>query len=823
MTKHDALSFEIDGMTCAGCVGRAEKAIASVGGVEKAEVNLATHGGRVTLDSKAGPGTAKAIAGALQAAGYPAVPTRHRFDVEGMSCASCVNRVEEALLEVPGVISANVNLAENTATATALISDPTVLIEAIRGSGYEAKVLVQGERPTDRNAEEAAKLQGRVLFAAALTLPVFVLEMGGHVYPAIHDLIHRTIGMQASWLIQFVLATIVLAFPGRQFFEKGIPALLRWAPDMNSLVVLGTSAAWLYSATALFAPGLMPEGTRAVYFEAAAVIVTLILVGRWLEARAKGQTGAAIKRLLGLRPSTARVIREGQEIDVPVDEVQRGDILMVRPGERIAVDGVVREGSSWVDESMITGEPVPVAKAKGAALVAGTVNGNGALKMRATAVGAETMLSRIISMVEEAQGARLPVQDLVNKITSVFVPIVMAVAMLTILTWLVFGPDPRLQYALVAGVAVLIIACPCAMGLATPTSIMVGTGRAAELGVLFRQGDALQALQGVEVVAFDKTGTLTEGKPELTDLEALNDWAADDLLAATASVEALSEHPLGRAIVAAAKGKGLAIPPAECFAAIPGYGLSATVGGKAVLVGALRLMTKEGIETAEFASAADRLSQKGRTPILVAIDGEPAGILAVADKVKPTAAATIRALHDRGLRVAMITGDTVKTAAAIAAELGIDDVQAEVLPEGKVAAIRALQEKGRVAFVGDGINDAPALASADVGVAIGTGTDVAVESAHVVLMSGDPSGVVNAIEVSRKTMGNIRQNLGWAFGYNILLVPLAAGALFPIWGLMLSPAIAAGAMALSSVLVVSNALRLRWVPSVVERGGREAA
>jgi heavy metal translocating P-type ATPase len=823
MTKHDALSFEIDGMTCAGCVGRAEKAIAAVGGVEKAEVNLATHAGRVTLDAKAGPGTAKAIAGALQAAGYPAVPTRHRFEVEGMSCASCVNRVEEALLEVPGVISASVNLTDNTATATALISDPAILIEAIRGSGYEAKVLQQGVRPSDRNAVEAEALKWRVLLAAVLTLPVFVLEMGGHMFPAIHDLIHRTFGMQASWTIQFALTTIVLAFPGRQFFAKGIPALLRWAPDMNSLVVLGTSAAWLYSSVALFAPGLMPEGTQAVYFEAAAVIVTLILVGRWLEARAKGQTGAAIKRLLGLRPSTARVVRDGAEVDIPVDEVQRGDILVVRPGERIAVDGVVREGDSWVDESMITGEPVPVAKAKGAALVAGTVNGNGALKMRATAVGAETMLSRIIAMVEEAQGARLPVQDLVNKITGIFVPVVMAVATLTILAWLVFGPDPRLQFALVAGVAVLIIACPCAMGLATPTSIMVGTGRAAELGVLFRQGDALQALQGVEVVAFDKTGTLTEGKPELTDLEPLGGWQADDLLAITSAVEALSEHPLGRAIVTAAKEKGLTIPRAEGFAAIPGYGLSAKVDGKAVLVGALRLMTKEGVETADFAAAADRLSQKGRTPILVAVDGKPAGILAVADRVKPTAAATIRALHDRGLRVAMITGDTAKTAAAIAAELGIDDVQAEVLPEGKVAAIHALQEKGRVAFVGDGINDAPALASADVGVAIGTGTDVAVESAHVVLMSGDPSGVVNAIEMSRKTMGNIRQNLGWAFGYNILLVPLAAGALYPMWGLLLSPGIAAGAMALSSVLVISNALRLRWVPSVVDRGAKGAA
>jgi Cu+-exporting ATPase len=583
---------------------------------------------------------------------------------------------------------------------------------------------------------------------------------------------------------------------------------------MNSLVVLGTTAAWGFSTVAVFAPGLLPPGTRAVYFEAAAVIVTLILLGRWLEARAKGQTGAAIRRLIGLRPATARVERGGDVVEVAIAEVRRGDIVQVRPGERIAVDGVVRDGTSWVDESMLTGEPLAVEKAKGATVVGGTVNGNGALRMRATAVGSDTMLARIVAMVQEAQGARLPVQDMVNRITAWFVPAVMGIALATVAGWLVFGPAPALPFALVAGVAVLIVACPCAMGLATPTSIMVGTGRAAELGVLFRQGDALQALQGVRVVAFDKTGTLTLGKPDVTDILPLGGLGVDDLLALVAAVEALSEHPLAGAIVRAAKAKGIPIAPARDFTAIPGHGLRATVGGKLVLVGTGRLMQREGVAADTMQAMADDLAAKGRTPVLVAVDGQAAGVLALADQVKPSAASTVRALHAQGLRVAMITGDAQATAAAIAADLGIDTVQAEVLPEGKVAAIRDLQRLGAVAYVGDGINDAPALAAADVGVAIGTGTDVAVESAHVVLMSGDPIGIVTAIEISRRTMRNIHQNLGWAFGYNVLLIPVAAGALYPVWGTLLSPALAAGAMALSSVLVVGNALRLRRVKRV---------
>ena len=818
MGKHETLNFEIDGLNCAACVGRAEKAIGAVAGVKKGEVNLASNSGRIVLADGQGADAARAVSGALQAAGYPAVPQRLRLQIEGMTCASCLAKVETALTNVPGVLNANVNLTDGTATVQALFSDVSPLIDAAVAVGYDAKPLASGERPADRHAEDTKALKSRVALATALTLPVFLMEMGGHLYPPIHHWINQTIGMQTSWLIQFVLTTLVLIFPGRQFYAKGLPALWRWSPDMNSLVVLGATAAWGYSVVATFAPGLLPEGTRAVYFEAAAVIVTLILVGRWLEARAKGQTGVAIKRLIALRPDTARVERDGEIIDVPIEEVTRGTFVHIRPGERIAVDGIVREGTSWVDESMITGEPVPVEKAKGATLVGGTVNGNGALRMRATAVGSDTMLARIIAMVEEAQGTRLPVQDLVNKITAWFVPAVMAVATVTVLVWLIFGPDPALSFALVAGVAVLIIACPCAMGLATPTSIMVGTGRAAELGVLFRQGDALQGLQGVQVVGFDKTGTLTEGKPELTDLTPAMGWDDDRLLAKVAAVEALSEHPLASAVVRAAKEKGVTLPAVEGFTAIPGYGLSGTVDGTKVLVGAQRLMDREGVDFSALSAPLGTLAEKGRTPILVAVDGSAAGVLAVSDRVKPTAKLTIDALHAQGIKVAMITGDTKATAKVIAAELGIDMVQAEVLPEGKVAAIRELQKSGRVAFVGDGINDAPALAAADVGVAIGTGTDVAVESAHVVLMSGDPSAVVNAIEISRRTMANIRQNLGWAFGYNILLVPVAAGALYPIWGIMLSPALAAGAMALSSVLVLTNALRLRWIAPVVDKG-----
>jgi Cu+-exporting ATPase len=538
--------------------------------------------------------------------------------------------------------------------------------------------------------------------------------------------------------------------------------------------------------------------------------VTLILLGRLLEAKARGRTSAAISKLVGLQPKVARVKRAGRSLEVPLDQVLAGDIVEVRPGERLAVDGVVIAGSSFVDQSMITGEPIPVAKGEGAEVVGGTINKTGSFTYRATKVGADTLLAQIIRMVEQAQGAKLPIQALVDRITAWFVPAVMAVAAFTFLVWFLFGPEPAFTFGLVNAVAVLIIACPCAMGLATPTSIMVGTGRAAELGVLFAKGEALQSLRGTSVVALDKTGTLTAGRPELTDFETAEGFTADEALALAATVESRSEHPIATAITAAAEAKGLGLPPLEGFEAVPGFGARGRAGGVEVAVGADRYMERLGLDVAPFRDVAERLGRQGRTPLYAAIGGRLAAIIAVADPVKPSTPAAIAALHAMGLKVAMITGDNRRTAEAIASGLGIDEVVAEVLPEGKVEAIRRLKSGGRkVAFVGDGINDAPALAEADVGIAIGTGTDIAIESADVVLISGDLAGVPTAIGLSQATIRNIRENLFWAFAYNALLIPVAAGALYPVNGTLLSPMIAAGAMALSSIFVVGNALRLR--------------
>lgn len=643
-----------------------------------------------------------------------------------------------------------------------------------------------------------------------LALPVFVLEMGSHMIPGMHEWVASTIGIQQSWYLQFVLTLLVLAIPGWRFYEKGFPALFRLGPDMNSLVAVGTAAAFGYSMVATFAPSLLPAGTVNVYYEAAAVIVALILLGRFLEARAKGRTSEAIKRLIGLQAKEAHVLRDGRIVDIPINDVAQGDIVEVRPGERVPVDGEVTEGRSFVDESMITGEPIPVEKAEGSTVVGGTVNQKGALTLRATAVGGQTMLAQIIRMVEQAQGSKLPIQAVVDKVTLWFVPAVMLAAVLTFLVWLVFGPSPALSFALVNAVAVLIIACPCAMGLATPTSIMVGTGRGAEMGVLFRKGEALQLLKDAKVVAVDKTGTLTEGRPVLTDLEIADGFDRNQVLAKVAAVESRSEHPIARAIVESAVEGGIALPTMTDFDSVTGMGVRATVDGARVEVGADRFMRELGLDVGSFARTAERLGNEGKSPLYAAIDGRLAAIIAVADPIKSSTPAAIAALHQLGLKVAMITGDNARTAQAIAKQLGIDEVVAEVLPEGKVEAVRRLKAShGQIAYVGDGINDAPALAEADVGLAIGTGTDVAVESADVVLMSGNLQGVPNAIALSKATIGNIRQNLFWAFGYNTALIPVAAGVLYPAYGVLLSPIFAAGAMALSSVFVLGNALRLR--------------
>ncbi|MDP5219329.1 heavy metal translocating P-type ATPase [Ruegeria sp. 2205SS24-7] len=723
----------------------------------------------------------------------------------GLSCASCVGRAQGALIDAPGVIEASVNLATSKAVIRfdQRLTDADRLAQVVSDAGYPARA----EKDTAPAEDVDTALLRTTLIAAALALPVFILEMGGHVIPAFHHWVQQSIGTQTSNLIQFALTSLLLLGPGRIFYAKGIPSLVRGAPDMNALVALGTAAAYGYSVVATFAPDLLPQGTAHVYFEAACVITVLILFGRVLEARAKGRASSAIKSLLRLQPKFARVERDGITVDIPISELRKGDILMIRPGERIPVDAIVLDGHSRVDESMISGEPVPVAKSDGAEIMGGTVNGTGALRAQATRVGEDTVLAQIIRMVEEAQAAKLPIQGLVDRITMWFVPAVLLIAALAIAGWLLWGPAPALPLALVAGVSVLIIACPCAMGLATPTSIMVGTGRAAELGVLFRKGDALQRLQEAQVVAFDKTGTLTEGRPELTDLSVVEGIDRDHVLQLAAAAEARSEHPIASAITRAWTGP---LPEVVQFETITGLGLSTRIDGVDVLIGADRLFDRDAIDLGGLRATGQAWAVQGKTPVYMALDGRAAAVLAVADPIKPEAARTIAMLHDMGLQTALISGDNRATAQAVANQLGIDHVSAEVLPDGKVRALEVLRDAhGAVAFVGDGINDAPVLASADVGIAIGTGTDVAIEAADVVLMNGDPNGAVTALDLSRRTMRNIRQNLVWAFGYNILLIPVAAGVLHVFGGPLLSPGLAAGAMAFSSVFVVTNALRLR--------------
>lgn len=812
-TTLEPIDISVLGMTCASCVGRVEKAIKAVPGVANASVNLVAERAHVELEDA---GQTAAVIEAIRKVGYEPLERSIELKVAGMTCASCVGRVERALRAAPGVISAQVNLATERAQVQVLEgTELGALTTAVAKAGYEAEPVAEAtpelaDREREAREAEIRGLKRNVIAAAAATAPLFLVEMGRHFVPGVHHWLSGAIGEQPWRLASFALAAFVLLGPGLRFYRKGVPNLLRRAPDMNSLVVLGASAAFLYSVVATFAPGLLPAGADHVYYEAAAVIVTLILVGRLFEAQAKGRTSEAIKRLLTLQAKTARVERDGVALELPIGEVRVGDIVLVRPGERVPVDGEILDGASFVDESMISGEPIPVEKTAGAEVIGGTVNKTGAFRFRATKVGAATMLSQIVRMVEAAQGAKLPIQALVDQVTSWFVPAVIAVAALTFGVWLIFGASPALSFALVNAVAVLIIACPCAMGLATPTSIMVGTGKAAELGILFRRGEALQSLRDVQVVAFDKTGTLTLGRPALTDLQVTRGRDEAEVLRLVAAVEASSEHPVAQAIVDAAKSHELSIPTAEAFESTPGFGVAAKVKGRTVQVGADRYMARLGISVAAFSGDAERLAREAKTPLYAAIDGELAAIIAVADPIKATTAAALQALHAQGLKVVMITGDNARTARAVAEQLGLDEVVAEVLPDGKVAAVRDLQARfGRLAFVGDGVNDAPALAAADVGIAMGAGTDIAIESADVVLMRSDLRGVATALALSRAVLRNIRQNLVWAFGYNVVLIPVAAGVLFPAFGLLLSPMVAAGAMALSSVSVLTNALRLR--------------
>ncbi|MFP4129746.1 MAG: heavy metal translocating P-type ATPase [Halorhodospira sp.] len=736
---------------------------------------------------------------------------RAEFSIDGMSCASCVARVERLATRLGGVSEASVSLATERATVAydpAQVS-PEAIAEAIGKGGFRATPRKSDEEQAAGRDRELEGLWRDLLLAAALTVPLVAIAMGPMLWPGLAGALEALLPERGWQAVEWLLATPVLAWAGRRFFAHGAPALWRLTPEMNTLVMLGASAAWLYSTAVLAAPGLFPEQARGVYFEAVGVIVTLVLVGRYLELKSRGRASEAIQRLMALQVPTARVERDGAEVEVPVAEVQPGERVVVRPGERLPVDGEVVEGSSYVDESMVTGEPVPAARGVGDEVVGGTVNRSGAFIFRATRVGGDTVLGQIVRMVEGAQASKPPIQSIVDRIAGLVVWGAIAIALTAVALWTALGAG--IDHALVVGASVLLIACPCAMGLATPMAIMVGTGRGAEQGILFRHGAAFQASAGIDTVVLDKTGTLTEGQPALTDLEPWGGWQADALLARAAAVEARSEHPLGEAVAAAARERGLGLAQAEGFEAVPGYGVHARVDGAAVAVGARRYMDRLGVAIDPYLDErAEALAQRGRTPMYVAVAGEAAGLIAVADPVKGGAVEAIAGLHRLGLRTVMLTGDGRATAEAVARELAIQEVRAEVLPADKEQAISDLQDEGRrVAFVGDGINDAPALARADVGVAVGTGTDVAIEAGDVVIMAGDPRSVARGLGLARQTFRTIRQNLFWAFVYNVTLMPVAAGALYPFFGLLLSPIMAAGAMSLSSLLVVTNSLRLR--------------
>jgi len=739
---------------------------------------------------------------------------RLTLPVRGMHCAACVGKVERALTSVPGVDEATVNLATEKAT---VIFDPTRtdvtrLQDAVARAGYELvepREAAGQTRDREQSAREETQRRARSKFVvgAILSVPIVIGSM-------VEGFLWAPAWLRNPWLL-WALATPVQFWVGFEFHAGFLRDLRHRTASMSTLVSIGTNAAYFFSlAVTLWPHVFMPAGGMT-YYETGAVVITLVVLGRWLEARARGRTSEAIRRLVSLAPRTARVVREGRELDVPTTEVGVGDLVRIRPGERIPVDGVVLEGASTIDESMLTGESLPVEKTAESRVVAGSVNQTGALLFRATHVGSETTLARIVRLVEDAQASRAPIQRLADRVAAVFVPIVLVVAGATCLAWLAFGPEPRLPMALTTAVAVLVIACPCAMGLATPTAIMVGTGKGAEHGVLIKSATALEVLHRVDTIVFDKTGTLTVGRPEVTDIVTVPGVGEDDALAVAAGAEQASEHPLGEAIVRLAKERGLALPPVGEFTAVPGQGIDAMAPDGRILLGNETMMNERGIDVSRLADRAIALQAQGKTVVVLAFAGRLLALIAVADVLKPDAAATIRRLREMGLAVAMLSGDNRRTAEAIAREAGIERVLAEVLPADKAGEIKRLQEGGhRVAMVGDGINDAPALTQADVGIVMGSGTDVAIEAADVTLMRSDVAGVVVALELSRRTIQIVKQNLGWAFGYNILLIPVAAGVLYPLAGVLLSPILAGAAMAFSSVSVVTNSLRLkRWRPA----------
>ena len=828
------LSLPIEGMTCASCVAHVEGALKDVPGVSSVNVNLTTE--KANLELGNGDVSPQELVKAVDEAGYAIPVEQFDLNIGGMTCASCVGHVGEALKALPGVVSANVNLA--TEKASVEYTRGLVTLEAIREAvedvGYSVEGLSEGgeaEGTEKSELERLAKvreigyLRNRFVFAAAISALLFLGSF--KALPWVSDLMDRTYYPYILW----ALATPVQFWAGWMFYASGLKALRHRAPNMHTLIALGTSAAYLYSVGIVITDTFWPDALSVrgfeteVYFETASMIIALILLGRFFEARAKGRTSEAIRRLMGLRPNTARAVRDGAEVDVPIDTVQPGDIIVVRPGERIPVDGEVIQGYSAVDESMLTGESMPVDKSEGAEVFGATINKTGSFQFRATKVGKDTLLSQIIKLVEEAQGSKAPIQRLADVIAAYFVPAVLGIAAASFLLWLAIGPSPSLTYAILVMVAVLIIACPCALGLATPTAIMVGTGKGAETGVLIRNAEALEIAHKTSVVVMDKTGTLTVGRPRVTDLIAVS-GDETELLKLAASAERGSEHPVGEAIVQAAQERGIALAGAEAFEAIPGHGIQAQVNGSTILLGNRALMESRRLSLDGLEAKVAALAGQGKTPMLVAADGALVGAIAVTDTPKPEALEVVRRLKGIGIEVVMLSGDYNQVAQAVGKSLEIDRVIADVLPQHKADVVKQLRQEGKVvAMVGDGINDAPALTQADIGIAMGTGTDVAMESADITLVRGDLKGVLTAFNLSKGTIRTIKQNLFWAFFYNVALIPVAAGILYPLFSELggvpstldfffgdlgfLNPVLAALAMAFSSVTVVSNSLRLR--------------
>jgi Cu+-exporting ATPase len=803
----------ITGMTCTNCSITIEKGLAETPGVEHADVNFASEKASIEYDpSKIDLTKIKDVVSEL---GYGIATRKSIYPVGGMTCANCVARVEEALKSVSGVIAANVNLASEKATVEYLEGTAyTDLKKAVAEAGYELGNEIEALEDVSKTSQrEVRKVRNRFIIAAILTIPIVVMMF--------------TPMFKGMEYLLWALATPVQFWAGWRFYKGAWGALKHRTTDMNTLIAVGTSAAYIYSVVATLFPRIFTSGglTPHVYFDTSSAIITLILLGRYLEARAKGQTSEAIKKLIGLQPKTAIVIRDGQEKQIPIEDVLVGDLILVKPGERVPVDGILREGYSSLDESMITGESIPVEKKAGDEVIGATINKTGSFQFEATKIGKDTTLARIVRLVEEAQGSKAPVQRLADVISSYFVPIVISLAVITFLVWFFLGPEPSLTYAFLNFVAVLVIACPCALGLATPTAIIVGTGKGAEHGILIRSAETLERAHKINAVLLDKTGTLTEGKPQVTNIIASSDYSENEILRLAASVEKNSEHSLAEAIVKNASQKKLDLLPASDFKAMPGLGVEAMVDGKQLIMGNLTLIKERNVSLNGLDRQANELWSQGKTVMFFGVNGKVTGLIALADTIKPDARYVVQQLQKKGIEVLMVTGDNPRTAEAIAIQAGIDRVFAEVLPELKADQVKKLQSEGKiVAMVGDGINDAPALAQADIGIAIGTGTDVAMETGDITLIRGELKGITAAISLSKKTMRTIRQNLFWAFAYNTILIPVAAGVLYFVFGHsgvpsglqfilgehgFLNPILAAAAMALSSITVVMNSLRLK--------------